>query len=127
MRNRIAFSAVLSIFLLFSACSAYVVPWLSLDVKTTPYEDSDIIINYTYECEDRDQYCIYNLYNVAYPSDAIHSESGIMSSTGVIDLSVLGLGEGDYRLDFSVYSEKDGEFSLLKYLDESYEFSIDFP
>lgn len=121
-------STAVIIFMLFiSACTAYRLPYLSVDLKSTPYTSSNIKVNYTYVCEDRDQRCVCILYDVSNPSKVLYKVDEILPSTGELDFSKLGLVEGDYRLDFSIYSENEGEYYLLKYLDESYEFSIDFP
>ena len=124
MKTRI--SLVVAIVILLFSCTPYVTPYLSLDLRTD-YTTADIAVNYTYECEEQEQRCVVNLYSTGNPSVPLYSRDEVMPSTGVLDFSGLGLGEGDYRLEFSIYSEKDGEYSLLKFLDESYEFSIDFP
>ncbi|MBI9106506.1 MAG: hypothetical protein JEZ04_07140 [Spirochaetales bacterium] len=102
----------------------YSIPYISLGLKQI-YTQPDIIVNYSYVCESRDQRCVYKLYNKAEPSEIIYSEDAVLPHTGVLTFS--GLEEGDYILFFSVYSEKDGEYSLLSFLDKEYEFTIDIP
>ena len=124
MKFRILLSALLVAFLLISGCSGYVVPYVSMDLKPV-YSTADIRVNYTYVCEDNPQRCVYALYKSTAADTAIYEEDSILPNTGVLEFS--GLAEGLYKLDFSVYSEKDGEYYMLKFLDKSYEFEVDFP
>lgn len=125
MRAKLLLLAVVILTLTVSGCiPAYQTPYLSLSLKSV-YSVSDITINYTYVCEEQDQRCVYKLYNKAEPSTVLDSRDEIMSSTG--SMSFNGLEEGSYRLEFAVYSSKDGNSSLLKFLDEYYEFAVDLP
>lgn len=116
--------AVTTVFLFFGCIPAYRVPYLSLDLKEL-YTVSDISFNYTYVCEEDSQRCVYKLYNKAEPSVEVYSSDAILEHFGTISFN--GLAEGDYLFEFSVYSSKDGSSSLLKFLDEGYDFSIDLP
>lgn len=124
MRSRIktAILAIVASLMLFSC--TYTVPYLSLDVRTE-YNEADITINYSYVCEGSPQRCVYSLYNIALPSEIIDSGDGVMDETGTLNFN--GLSDGDYRLFFSVYSEKNGEYSLLSYLDKSWDFTVNLP
>jgi hypothetical protein len=117
---------LLSIFLLLTAATgcSYNVPYLGLDVRNV-YETSEVSVNYTYVCENSDQRCVYQLYNKLNPSEIIDSGDDVMPQSGKLVFS--GLAEGDYRLSFSVYSEKDGEYSLLRFLDGAYVFTVNLP
>jgi hypothetical protein len=108
---------------MFLSCS-YVVPYVSLDVKFS-YSQSDVTVNYTYVCESTEQRCVYRLYNKVNPSEILYSDDGVLPVSG--SLSFSGLAEGDYMLFFSVYSEKDGRYSLLSFLDTAWAFTVDLP
>ena len=124
MRNRIkTVITILLLSMLLISCS-YRIPYLSLDVITL-YTQSDVTVNYSYVCENNSQRCVYRLYNKALPSEILYSNDGLMPETGVLTFS--GLADGDYKLFFSVYSEKDGVSSLLKFLDNEYDFTVDVP
>ncbi len=124
MKTRLLPAAAILFVIFIISCSPYRVPYLSLDLKGV-YDQSDITVNYTYVCEDRDQRCVYRLYNSLQPSVLLEGADEVMPSTG--SMTFTGLAEGDYILFFSVYSERDGESFLLKYLDESFEFTVDLP
>lgn len=116
---------IIILILLFSGCGlAFRQPYLSLDLKTV-YNRADIIVNYTYVCEIKEQRCVYNLYNNAEPAVSIAGDDAVLPHSGQLEFT--GLVEGNYRLEFTVYSEKDGESYPLKFLDESYDFSVDLP
>ena len=124
MKIRCIMITVLVLFVI--SCTIPVTPQLSLDNRDV-YTSSDIVMNYTYVCEEESQRCVINLYSYSAPSVSLYSRDEVMPQTGSLDFSDLGLGEGDYRIEFSVYSERDGEYSLLKFLDKSWDFTIDFP
>lgn len=125
MRSRFIIFAVLVSSAVLTGCgTAYRIPYLSLDLRET-YTRSDITVNYTYVCEYDDQRCVYNLYNNVEPSVSIAGDDAVLPQSGQITFT--GLAEGSYRLDFTVYSEREGEYYALKFLDESYDFSIDLP
>ncbi|MDC7225381.1 MAG: hypothetical protein PQJ61_01305 [Spirochaetales bacterium] len=128
MRNGLISSAIIGVLLLIFSCSAYQTVWLSLDLKTeTVYTTSNIIVSYTYNCEDRKQYCSYRLYNSSDPSSILMADEGYMDSTGTLDFSDLGLGDGDYVLEFDIYSENGGDFFKLNFLEDRFEFTVDIP
>ena len=126
MKIRRFFLVGLTVLLMFAGCVKYRTPYLELDVRSV-YNTSDIKINYTYVCEYRDQRCVYSLWNRYDASEMIDGYDAVLPSSGTIDLTDLNLGEGDYRLDFDVYTETDGEYTLLKFLSDSWDFTIDLP
>lgn len=125
MRFRLVLLPAAVALFLFSGCTpSYRLPYLSLDLKSV-YSTADVKINYTYVCEEDDQHCVYKLYNKVEPSVEAGGGDGVLPQSGSIEFN--GLQEGDYSLEFSVYSFKNETYSLLKFLDESYDFSVDFP
>ena len=130
MRIKITIFILLLCLITLFSCNPYQIPNLSLDLKSV-YTKPDITVNYTYVCEytylrvEKEQRCVYSLVNKALPSEIIAEGDELLPWSGQLHFS--GLAEGDYRLHFSVYSERDGVYSLLTYLDESYDFSVDLP
>ncbi len=125
MKIRIILLFLITVAAGLSSCgTSFRIPYLSLDLKPN-YSTSDITFNYTYECENEDQRCVYNLYNKAASDMALYSVDEVLPHSGNIKFT--GLTEGDYRFEFSVYSEKDGEYYLLKFLDKSFDFIVDLP
>ncbi len=125
MKIRIILLFLITVAAGLSSCgTSFRIPYLSLDLKSN-YSTSDITVNYTYECENEDQRCVYNLYNKAAPGTALYSVDEVLPHSG--NFNFTGLTEGDYRFEFSVYSEKDGEYYLLKFLDKSFDFIVDLP
>ena len=108
---------------LLAGCT-YQIPYLSLDVKSS-YAVSDVVINYSYVCEADEQRCVYSLYNTNNPSVILFQDDSVMPHSGTLTFG--GLAEGNYRLFFSVYSTRDGESSPLKFLDSSWDFTVDIP
>ncbi len=117
---------VLAAVFLILSCSSYVIPYLDLNVENT-YSSSTVKIYYTYVCEGEAQTCSYALYNKNDYSSAYlgYEYYGELPESDFLLFE--GLAEGDYQLDFTVYTEKNGEYTALKFLDESYTFTVDIP
>ena len=112
-----------AVLLVLYSCD-FVIPYVSLDVDSL-YTTADISIFYGYVGEQREQRCVWSLYNNSSPSDIIDSGDEIMPDNGTLKFT--GLAEGNYTIEFAVYSEKDGEYFLLNFMVESDTFTVDYP
>ena len=119
-----AFCIILPIIFLLNCSNAMLIPYLEIEVNDT-YTSSNVIIEYEYQCEDNEQRCVYTLCKKIEPEKALFSEDKLMPNAGELIFS--SLSEGDYRLTFSVYTYKNGKYTLLNYLRRVKDFSVDLP
>ncbi|MDC7125021.1 MAG: hypothetical protein PQJ46_05610 [Spirochaetales bacterium] len=115
---------IITILCVYSCEYLIEVPYLQLMADST-YTSGDVTISYSYKCEGDSQMCEYTLYDKTLPTDPVASESRVMSESGSISFS--DLSEGDYYLRFSIYSYNNETYSLLNFLTQTAEFTVDFP
>ena len=106
----------------FFSCSAVLpLPYLSMDVLDE-YAEGTVRIPYTFQSEQDFQLCSVSLVKRYFeewiPVEEIEE---YLPSQG--ELSYY-LTEGDYRLDFSVLSERHGKIHELSFLDKTYTFRV---
>lgn len=96
-------------------------PYLFVNVQER-YTNDDITVPYEFRSESPQHKCLIEVSKKDVPEDEIvYAEEEWLDEKGEL---YFNLDNGFYTLRFAVMSYRGGEYTVLSFLDEEYEFSV---
>ena len=110
-------------FLLFFSCSHADLPYLWLDMEELYIEGNEIPVYYEFSSESESQPCRIRLWDLSDMDEPVwDNEDRERDNQGHLNFF---LGEGTYRLEFTVLSSRLGELNELPFLSETRDFRVE--
>ena len=115
----------ISLLILLSSCADRF-PYLYVEIENAPpyYAGNELAIRYDFVSESDEQPCRIKLWETDPDPDILQydNQDRDMNSTGTINLPPLN--SGNYRFEFQLLSERDGELHELTFLREELYFTV---
>jgi len=117
---RVFIVLVVSLLFFLSGCDLET-PYLFVNVQER-YSNADVTVPYEFRSESPEHKCLIKVSKKDVPEDEIvYDEEEWLDEEGEL---YFNLDNGFYTLRFAVMSYRGGEYMVLSFLDEEYEFSV---
>jgi len=119
--RKIYFLGVIFSLISIAGCGQMEEPYLILNIDSK-YNNSHIKIPYVFQSEDYSQICrVIVIKENGAEGETVYNEDRWMNSEGELNFD---LENGFYMLQFTVLSQRGGQFYELAFLSEEYSFSV---